>query len=225
MDVHAIPPSPRTVPTRARERVGYDRHLVNATLDEALVCHVGFVVDDHPVVLPHLHARVDETLYLHGSTGARALRTATDGGLDVCVTVTVLDGVVLARSAFHHSVNYRSVVIHGRALVVTADAEKHAALGALVEGIAPGRVAGSRPPSAKELAATTVLKLPLLEVSTKVRSGDPLDDPEDLGLGHWAGVVPVSLAAGSARPAADLEPGLDVPEHVRTWSLVRLRQP
>ncbi|NEK59237.1 pyridoxamine 5'-phosphate oxidase family protein [Geodermatophilus sabuli] len=211
------PSSPRTEPTRHRERVSYDRATVHAVLDEAVVCHVGFVVDGRPVVLPQLHARVEDTLYLHGSTGARAMVTARDGGLDVCVTVTVVDGLVLARSAFHHSVNYRSVVVHGTAAVVTDPAEKAAALDALVDRVVPGRMAGTRAPDRKELAATTVLGLPLAEVSVKVRSGPPIDDPGDLDGPHWAGVLPLSTVAGPAVPAPDLVPGIDPPAHVTTW--------
>jgi uncharacterized protein len=209
--------SPRTAPTRLRERVSYDRATVHAVLDEALVCHVGFVVDGRPVVLPQLHARVGDTLYLHGSTGARALGSARDGGLDVCVTVTLVDGLVLARSAFHHSINYRSVVAHGTAHVVTDPAEKTAALDALVDGVVPGRSAGTRGPDRRELAATTVLRLPLAEVSVKVRAGDPQDDPEDLAGPHWAGVLPLSTVAGAPVPASDLAEGIPTPAHVTGW--------
>jgi uncharacterized protein len=211
-------PSPRTAPTRARERVSYDRASAHAVLDEAVVCHVGFVVDGRPVVLPQLHARIGDTLYLHGSTGARALRTARDGGLDVCVTVTLVDGLVLARSAFHHSVNYRSVVVHGTAEVVTDPAEKTAALDALVDAVVPGRTAGTRAPDRKELAATTVLRLPLAEVSVKARSGPPSDDPEDLEGPHWAGVLPLAVVPGAPVPAPDLTPGIPTPAHVTTWT-------
>ncbi|SOE01432.1 pyridoxamine 5'-phosphate oxidase family protein [Blastococcus haudaquaticus] len=214
----AYPPSSRTTPSRTPDRVGYDRATVHAVLDEALVCHVGFVVDGRPVVLPQLHARVGEVLYLHGSTGARGMRAATGAGLDVCVTVTLLDGVVLARSQFNHSMNYRSVVAHGTATVVADATEKAQALDALVEAIAAGRVAGCRPPTRKEYAATTVLRLPLEEVSVKVRSGPPNDEDEDLGLPHWAGVLPLSTVAAAPVPSPDLEPGIAVPEHVRSWS-------
>jgi nitroimidazol reductase NimA-like FMN-containing flavoprotein (pyridoxamine 5'-phosphate oxidase superfamily) len=217
MDVVTYPTSPRTVPTRIRERVGYDRPAVHAVLDEAVVCHVGFVVDGRPVVLPQLHARVGERLYLHGSTGARGLRMATDGGLDVCVTVTLVDGLVLARSAFHHSVNYRSVVALGTATVVTDPVEKVTALDALVDAVVPGRATGSRPADRRELAATTVLVLPLAEVSVKVRTGPPVDDDEDRDLPHWAGVLPLRTVAGAPEPAPDLAPGIDVPEHVSGW--------
>ena len=210
-------PSPRTTPTRAVQRVAYDRAAAYAVLDEAVVCHIGFVVDGDPVVLPQLHARVGDRLYLHGSTGARALHSARDGGLSVCVTVTLVDGLVLARSAFHHSVNYRCVVVHGVAVPVLDEAEKTAALTALVDTVVAGRSAGSRAPNRKELAATTVLRLDLQEVSVKVRSGPPADDAEDLELPYWAGVLPLTTRPGTPVPAPDLVPGIDVPGHVRSW--------
>lgn len=219
MDAYA--PTPRTTPSRAPQRVGYDREAVHAVLDEAVVCSVGFVVDGAPVVLPQLHARSGDRLYLHGSTGARALRTARDGGLPVCVTVTLVDGLVLARSAFHHSVNYRSVVAHGTAVPVEDPQEKADALAVLVDAIAPGRSAATRPPSRKELAATTVLRLDLQEVSLKVRTGPPVDDPEDLDLPHWAGVLPLAVHAGAPEPAPDLSRPLAVPDHVASWTRPR----
>ncbi len=208
----------RTAPTRNPDRVSYDRAAVHAVLDEAVVCHVGFVVDGRPVVLPQLHARVGDVLYLHGSTGARALRTARGEGLDVCVTVTLLDGLVLARSAFHHSVNYRSVVAHGTAVLVDDPAEQDAALTALVESVAPGRSSGTRAPTRKELAATAVLHLDLTEVSLKARQGPPHDDPDDLDLPHWAGVLPLGLAVGGPLPAPELPPGTRAPAHVTQWA-------
>lgn len=211
------PPTPRTSPTRNTQRVSYDRELVHAVLDEAIVCHVGFVVDGRPVVLPQLHARLGEVLYLHGSTGARALNAARGGGLQVCVTATLLDGLVLARSAFHHSLNYRSVVVHGTAVVVTDQPEKISALAAVVEAVAPGRTAGTRPPSRRELAATTVLRLDLHEVSVKVRSGPPNDDAEDLALPYWAGVLPLSITPGAPHPDPDLPDDAAAPEHVTAW--------
>jgi len=210
-------PSTRTRPTRAPQRVSYDRELVHCVLDEAVVSHVGFVVDGAPVVLPQLHARLDDVLYLHGSTGARALLAARDGGLEVCVTVTLLDALVLARSAFHHSVNYRSVVVHGTATVVDDDKDKAAALAVLVEAIAPGRGAGTRPPTRKELAATTVLRLPLEEVSAKVRTGPPVDEDADLCLPYWVGVLPLRTVAGPPIPAPDLPTHIEVPDHVTAW--------
>lgn len=207
----------RTTPTRSAERMRYDAELVHAILDEALACHVGFVVDELPVVLPQLHVRVGTTLYLHGSTGARALRRAANGGLPVSVTVTLLDGLVLARSHFHHSINYRSVVAHGIATIVDDQAEKSQVLTALVEHIARGRAAGSRPPYRRELAATTVLRLPLVEVAAKQRTGPPNDDADDVRLPHWAGVLPLSMTAGPPLPAPELAADHQPPEHVRDW--------
>ena len=217
MTVSDYAPTPRTTPTRHAERVGYDRAAAHAVLDEAVVAHVGFVVDGRPVVLPQLHARVGDVLYLHGSTGARALLAAKDGGLDVCVTVTLVDGLVLARSAFSHSINYRSVVVHGTATAVDDAEEKAAALEALVDAVVPGRPAGVRGPSRKELAATTVLRLLLEEVSVKVRTGPPKDDAEDLGLPYWAGVLPLATVPGTPVPAPELPADAEVPEHVRQW--------
>jgi uncharacterized protein len=213
-----FPATNRTTPSRNPGRVSYDRDTAHAVLDEALVCHVGFVVDGHPVVLPQLHARVGDVLYLHGSTGARGMRSAAGTGLDVCVTVTLVDGLVLARSAFHHSINYRSVVVHGTATVVADQTEKAAALDALVEAVVAGRSAGTRQASRKELSATTVLRLPLEEVSVKVRSGPPNDDADDLGLPHWAGVLPLATVAGNPVPAPELD-AVPVPDHVLAYGV------
>ncbi|RKN44817.1 pyridoxamine 5'-phosphate oxidase family protein [Streptomyces hoynatensis] len=199
----AYPATPRTTPTRARERVSYDRELVHAILDEGYLCHLGFVREGEPVVLPTLYARLGERLYLHGSTGAGYLRPARDGGLPVCLTVTHVDGLVLAASAFHHSVNYRSVVVRGTARPVTAEDEKRRAFDAVVDQVIPGRSADCRPAAARELAATAILALDLAEVSAKVRRGGPKDDPEDLGLPHWRGVLPVRLAYGPPRAAEE----------------------
>lgn len=198
------PTTVRTVPTRLRERARYDAETVHAILDEGLVCHVGYALDGEPRLLPTLHARVDRTLLLHGSVGGPLMRAATaagDAGIGVCVAVTLLDGLVLAKSAFHHSVNYRSVVVHGTATLVTDDAEKRAALDAFVRHVLTGREADTRPASKKELAATAVLALPLDEVSAKVRSGPAGDEPEDEHLPHWAGVVPLATVAGTPEPA------------------------
>lgn len=220
-DTASYAPTDLTVPTRGRDRAAYDQELVHAILDEAYVCHLGFVRDGAPVVLPTLYGRVGERLYVHGSTGSRPLRMAADGrqreedaGLAVCLTVTHVDGLVLARSAFHHSINYRSVVIHGTAHQVTDPEEKRAALDALVDHVVPGRSADSRPANAKELAATAVLSLDLAAVSAKVRTGGPNDDPEDLGLPYWAGVVPLRKGHDPLVPAADLTPGIDVPDYL-----------
>lgn len=195
-------------PSRRRDRVSTDRAAVRAILDEALFCHVGVVVDGRPHVLPTLHALVDDTLYVHGSTAARILAAARPGPLPVCVTVSLLDGLVLARSAFHHSLNYRSVVVHGDAHLVVEVEEKRRMLDALVDRVGTERSAQCRPPTAKELAATSVLAVDLTaettDVALKARTGGPIDDDEDLALGYWAGVVPVRLVAGSPEPACDL---------------------
>jgi nitroimidazol reductase NimA-like FMN-containing flavoprotein (pyridoxamine 5'-phosphate oxidase superfamily) len=212
----AYTPTERTVPTRGRKRAAYDRELVHAILDDGCLCHLGFVRDGAPVVLPTLYARVGERLYVHGSTGSRPLRAAgaSDPGLPVCLTVTHLDGLVLARSAFHHSVNYRSVVVHGTAHRVTDPAERAAALDAIVDQAVPGRSADSRPADERELAATAVVALDLEEVSAKVRTGGPNDEPEDLSLPHWSGVVPVRRAYGAPVPAEDLAAGAAVPGYL-----------
>lgn len=211
-------PTGRTVPTRSRERASYDRALVHAILDESYLCHLGFVRDGAPVVLPTLYGRVGERLYVHGSTGSRPMRAAGDGakspGLPVCLTVTHVDGLVLAKSAFHHSINYRSVVVHGTAHQVTDPEELRTALDALVDHVVPGRAADSRPGNARELAATAVLRLDLAEVSAKVRTGGPNDDPEDAALPHWSGVVPVRGGYGAPVPADDLDPAIALPGYL-----------
>ncbi|GGT95147.1 pyridoxamine 5'-phosphate oxidase family protein [Streptomyces lateritius] len=211
-------PTERTIPTRSRERAAYDRALVHSILDETYVCHLGFVRDGAPVVLPTLYARAGDRLYVHGSTGSRPLRTAGTGteapGLPVCLTVTHVDGLVLARSAFHHSINYRSVVVHGTAHQVTDPEERRTALDALVDHVVPGRSSDSRPANAKELAATAVLRLDLEEVSAKVRTGGPNDDPEDAALPHWTGVVPVRKGYGTPIPADDLDPSVALPAYL-----------
>jgi len=209
----AYPSTERTVPTRSRERASYDRELVHAILDEGYVCHLGFVRDGAPVVLPTLYARSGERLYVHGSTGSRPLRGA-GAGLPVCLTVTHVDGLVLAKSAFHHSVNYRSVVVHGTAHQVTDPQERARALDAIVEQAVPGRTAGCRPASERELAATAVVRLDLREVSAKVRTGGPNEEPEDLALPHWSGVVPVNRTYGTPLPAGDLDPSVALPDYL-----------
>jgi nitroimidazol reductase NimA-like FMN-containing flavoprotein (pyridoxamine 5'-phosphate oxidase superfamily) len=204
-----------TVPTRGLHRASYDRELVHAILDDGYVCHFGFVRDGAPVVLPTLYARVGERLYVHGSTGSRPLRGAgNDPGLPVCLTVTHVDGLVLARSAFHHSINYRSVVVHGTAYQVTDPAERATALDTLVDHIVPGRADDSRRANAKELAATAVVRLDLDRVSAKVRTGGPNDDPEDLELPYWSGVLPVARAYGAPVAADDLDPSVALPRYL-----------
>ena len=212
----AYQPTPRTTPTRYRERAHYDRETVHSILDEALICQLGYLRAGRPVVLPTTHARLGETLYLHGSTGSGPMLAAKapPSGLPVCVTVTLVDGLVLARAATHHSLNFRSVVVLGAARVVDNPAEKLSALHCLLEHIAPVRAADCRAPNARELAATGVLALDLVEVSAKVRTGGPVADPEDSTLQCWAGVVPLRLTAGTPVPAGDLDPAIPVPRHL-----------
>ncbi|MET8954894.1 pyridoxamine 5'-phosphate oxidase family protein [Streptomyces sp. NPDC004393] len=212
----AYTPTDRTVPTRSPQRASYDKDLVHAILDEGYVCHLGFVRDGAPVVLPTLYGRIGERLYVHGSTGSRPMRMsdASDPGLAVCLTVTHVDGLVLARSAFHHSINYRSVVVHGIAHQVTDPAERQTALDALVDQVVPGRSRDSRPADKKELAATAVIRLDLDEVSAKVRTGGVSDEPEDLALPHWAGVIPVRKEYGAPQADADLAPGIALPDYL-----------
>jgi uncharacterized protein len=191
------PPTARIIPTRYRDRMHYEREAAHAILDEAYDCSVAFVVDGEPRVLPTLHVRVGDTLYLHGSTGSRLGLTARGGaGVRVCVSVTLLDGLVYGRSQMHHSANYRSVVAHGTAHPVTDREAKLTAMRALVDKVGAGRAADSRPPTRQELAQTTVLALPLDEVSARSRTGGVLDEPDDLALPHWAGVLPVRREFG-----------------------------
>jgi nitroimidazol reductase NimA-like FMN-containing flavoprotein (pyridoxamine 5'-phosphate oxidase superfamily) len=194
-----IPVTERTRLRRYPVRGVFDREAVYGILDEAFVCHVAFVVDGQPFAIPTAFARVGDTVYLHGSAASRMLRSLSEG-VNVCVTVTLVDGLVLARSAFHHSMNYRSVVILGNARLVTESAEKRDALRAFTNHIVPGRWAELRPVTEQELTATSVLALPIEEASAKVRSGPPKDDDEDLDWPVWAGVVPLNLAAGEAAP-------------------------
>ena len=192
-------PTPSTTLHRIPDRGSYDRATVHAILDEALFCHLGFVSDGRPFVIPTAFARDGEVLYVHGASASRALRVLA-GGAPICVTATLLDGLVLARSAFHHSMNYRSVVVLGVAHEVTERREKDRALSFFVEKVSRGRSAHVRAPSEKELHATKVLTVALDEVSAKVRSGPPLDDEADAGVPVWAGVVPLGLRASAPEP-------------------------
>src|SRR5919204_2560416 len=197
-----FPPTPRT---RIRRRAGrgvYDKATVEAILDEGLVAHVGFVADGQPYVMPMLYARAGDALYLHGSPLSRLLGALRDG-VPVCVTVTLVDGLVLARSAFHHSLNYRSVMLFGRATRVDDDDEKRRALLALVEHVVPGRAIDARPPTDGETRKTLVLRVPIVEASAKVRTGGPIDDADDLVLDVWAGVIPCRLAFATPQPDPD----------------------
>ena len=194
-------PTSRTKVRRLAERGRYERALVHEILDEAYVAHVGFVVDGQPRVLPMTYGRVGDDLYLHGAAGNAMLRAAD--GAEVCVTVTLLDGLVLARSAFHHSMNYRSVVLLGTATKVTDEDEKRRAFDAVVEHVLPGRTGTARGATASEVRATAVLRLPIHEGSAKVRTGGPKDDPEDMDLPVWAGVIPLTLTTGDPVQDAD----------------------
>jgi len=206
-------PTERTRLRRKAERGSHDRAVVDAILDAGLVCHVGFAVDGAPWVFPTAYARIGDHVYLHGAAGNFALRTLA-GGTEACVTVTVVDGLVLARSAFHHSMNYRSVMVFGRPEKVEDPNEKRRAVLAIVEHLVPGRSTDSRPPTPEELRATLVVRLGVDESSAKVRTGGPVDDEEDMALPHWAGVLPLSLAPGA--PVRD-GPGSEAPGYVVSW--------
>ena len=201
-------PSPRSSVRRLPERASYEPALINSIIDEALICHVGFVHEGSPVVIPTIHARIDGVLYLHGSPASRMLRSMRSGD-EVSVNVTLVDGLVLARSAFHHSMNYRSVVVFGSPRIVTGDDEKWAALRAITEHVVPGRWDDCRPLTDQEFKATLVAALPLDETSAKVRTGGPGDDEADYELPIWAGVITLSLAPGE--PIDDPLHRVDVP--------------
>jgi nitroimidazol reductase NimA-like FMN-containing flavoprotein (pyridoxamine 5'-phosphate oxidase superfamily) len=207
-----FPQTSRTNLKRLPKRGHFDRDTVYAILDEGFICHIGFVVDGQPFVIPTGYARVDDNLFVHGSQASRMLRTLANG-VDACVTVTLVDGLVLARSAFHHSINYRSVVVFGRATLVEDREEKDAALFAFSEQVLRGRWNDVREPTESELKQTTVLRLPLTEASAKVRTGPPIDDEEDYSMSTWAGVIPLRLVADE--PIADprLPAGIDVPNY------------
>jgi nitroimidazol reductase NimA-like FMN-containing flavoprotein (pyridoxamine 5'-phosphate oxidase superfamily) len=207
-----FPQTDRTKLKRLPKRGHFDRETVYAILDEGFICHVGFVMDGQPFVIPTGYARAGDKLYLHGSQASRMLRSLA-GGVDACVTVTIVDGLVLARSAFHHSMNYRSVLVFGRATLVDEPKEKYAALVALSEHIVPGRWADVREPNEQELKQTTVLCLPLEEASAKIRTGPPLDDEEDYALPMWAGVVPLKLTAGEPINDPRLPADIPVPDY------------
>jgi len=200
-----LPATPRTQVKRLPQRAVYDRDEIYAILDEGFICHVGFVMEEQPYVIPTGYARHGNELLLHGSSASRMLRTLR-GSVDVCVTVTLVDGLVLARSAFHHSVNYRSVMILGKARVVSDPAEKMDALRCFTNHVVPGRWEEVRQPTEAELKQTEVLALPIEEASAKVRKGPPLDDEEDMELPVWAGVVPLRPVAGDPVEAGDRPP-------------------
>ncbi len=217
MSEAATPPSDRTRVRRLPERGVYERDAIDAILDEALICHLAWVTEDGwPRVIPTIHARVGDTLYVHGSTASRTLRGIRDGR-EICIEVTLLDGLVLARSAFHHSMNYRSVIVYGRAREITDPAENFAAQRALVEHVARGRAGDARMPNQRELDQTTLLAIEIVEASAKVRTGPPHDDEEDLELPVWAGVLPLHTVPGEPEPAPDLRPGLEPPGYVTDY--------
>jgi uncharacterized protein len=205
--------TPRTTLRRHRERGQTDRDALYAVLDSGLICHLGVVADGDPVVLPTAYGRDGDTLYLHGSSANGAFWAAA--GNRVCVTVTHMDGLVAARSVFSHSVNYRSAVIFGTATSVTDEDERWQALRLITDHLIPGRWAAARQPTAKEMAATAVLSLPLTEASVKIRAGMPMDEPEDLGLDVWAGVLPISVAFGQPQPDPQLREEIPLPAHIR----------
>jgi nitroimidazol reductase NimA-like FMN-containing flavoprotein (pyridoxamine 5'-phosphate oxidase superfamily) len=211
--MNEIPRTERTTLKRLPKRGSFDREVINTILDEGFVCHVGFVADDKPVVIPTGYARMGENLIIHGSRASRML-CALGKEVDVCVTVTLIDGLVLARSAFHHSMNYRSVVVFGRANAIETRTEKLAALRALSEHMIPGRWDYVREPNERELQQTTVLSVPLNEASAKIRTGQPIDDDEDYDLPIWAGILPLRLCAQT--PVADplMRMDIDIPTHV-----------
>jgi nitroimidazol reductase NimA-like FMN-containing flavoprotein (pyridoxamine 5'-phosphate oxidase superfamily) len=210
----------RTTLRRMPQRGSYDKELVFSILDEGLVCHVGFVFDDQPFVIPTAYGRIGEKLYVHGAAASRMLK-ALARAVPVCVTVTLVDGIVLARSAFHHSMNYRSVVILGKAEMVTEPIEKRAALDAVVNHMLAGRTGDARAPNDKELAATSVLGLALEEVSAKVRTGGPIDDEEDMAQNCWAGHVPLRLQALAPVPDPRLSSAIETPGLVSHYTRQR----
>jgi hypothetical protein len=215
-DTATLVSTERTTLRRKKERGSFDRGVVNEILDEGLLCHVGFSVDGSPFVLPMVFARIEDTLYLHGATANRMLRTLADGA-EVCVTVTLVDAVVLARSAFHHSMNYRSVMVFGTATRVIDDDEKLQAMMALLDHITPGRSVDTRPPSADELRATLMVRLPIIEGSAKVRTGGPIDETSDMDAPFWAGQIPLSIVPGAAVADGALPPEVEVPSYVRFY--------
>lgn len=213
-------PTQRSQVKRLPQRADYELQTIYNILDEGLICYVGFVVNNQPFVIPTAYGRINDKLYIHGSPASRMLRSLV-GAIEVCVTVTLLDGLVLARSAFHHSMNYRSVVIFGKAEIVGAESEKLEALQAFTEHVVPGRWDEVRQPTRQELQGTLVLSLPITEASAKVRTGAPNDDEADYNLPVWAGVLPLHLVAGNAIADSRLQSGIGIPAHVKNYSRVR----
>lgn len=216
MDNAAFEPTPRTTLLRVPERASYDRDLIYSILDEGLVCHVGIVVENQPYVIPMNYARRGDELILHGSAASRLLKRLREGA-PACVTVTLLDGLVLARSALHHSVNFRSVVVLGTAESIRDPEDKKDALRYLVEHVIPGRAKDARPPSDSEVAATAVLKIPIQEASAKTRSGPPSDAEADMHLPVWSGVIPLRVVATEPEADPTMAPEIDVPRYVTDY--------
>jgi len=206
----------RTRVRRLPKRGAYDSETINSILDEAFVCHIGFVVDGQPYVIPTGFARIDNDLYIHGSSASRMLRSL-DEGVQVCVTVTLVDGLVLARSAFHHSMNYRSVVILGKATLIEEPQEKDRAMEALTEHIVPGRWKDVRWPTELELKATSVLKVPIEEASAKIRTGGPVDDEEDYAMDVWAGVLPLKVSPSQPINDERLAQEIEPPKYIQDY--------
>ena len=216
-DESEIVPTPRTRLKRVAARGSHDRDRIHAILDAGFICHAAFVIDGEPRVLPTVYARRGDALFLHGSSANQMLRSMRDGGVPTAVCVTHVDGVVLARSAFHTSVNYRSVVVFGRAVEVPDPEEKRAALRDIVEHVAPERWREVREPSLEELRRTLVLRMPLDEASAKLRGGGPIDDEADYALSCWAGHIPLHVMTGNAIPDPRLAPGVDLPPHLASY--------
>ena len=213
-------PTPRTRVVREPQRAVYDRDAVNRILDEGFICHAGFVVDGQPFVIPTSYGRHEDVLYIHGSAASRMLRNVR-GGIPVCVTVTLLDGLVLARSIFNHSMNYRSVVVLGTGTAIEDRDHKLAALRLLSEHVVPGRWREARQPNEKELKATTIIQVPIREFSAKVREGPVIDDEEDYSFPVWAGVLPLNVVTGDPVNDSRLLDGIDVPDYVKNYSRSR----
>lgn len=211
-------PTPFTRVKRLPDRGRYDRASLDAILDTGFICHVGYLIDGRPVVTPTSYWRDGNHVYFHGSSASRMLRTLGTGTLECCLTVTHTDGLVLARSAFHHSINYRSAMLFGTARRVDDDAELAQALERFVEHLIPGRWATLRPMTAQEQKATTVLRLDIDEASAKIRTGPPKDDEEDYALPIWAGVIPLAVTAGTPLSDPRLDPGIEAPDHVTRWT-------
>lgn len=212
----SFPQTKRNRVARLPKRGHYDRATIYPIVDAALVCHVGFVQDGQPFVLPTLHARDGDDMLLHGATTSRMLRYIQEGH-PICLTMTLVDGIVLARSVFHHSINYRSAVLFGRGELIDDPAERLSAMERLTERIMPGRWADARPPSAQELKATTMIRVVVESGSAKVRTGPPGDDPEDLELPYWSGVLPLHEVAGDPQHDPTLQPGIGVPAYLQEY--------